>query len=119
MAKRTKGYQESKHRVVAYDSGGTLDENDLGKIITIDSTSNVTINLPAARADLVGEWVKFQKQGTGYVYLPANGTDVIGDSNSGATAQNETTEQYTFLELVITAEGRWDLGATLGAWYTS
>jgi len=116
MAKRTK---ESKYRVVSYDSGGTLDENDLGKIVTIDSTANQTINLPAARADLVGEWVRFLKQGPGYVYLPADGTDVIGDSNSGATAQNETTETYTFLELIITSEGRWDLGATLGAWYTS
>lgn len=120
MAKRTKSYQGGKYRVESMNAGGALTTNDFGKVLTVnDTTGTVTITLPQATAEWVGSWIRVEKQGAAIVQVTADAADVIGDSGTGSSARNESTETYAFMELLITGVGRWALSSTVGAWYST
>ncbi|MFC1658224.1 NosD domain-containing protein [Candidatus Omnitrophota bacterium] len=102
------------------DSGVTLDSDDFGKTITIDSSSTQTVNLPSVGSTDIGAWYRIVKVGTGQVTIDAADSDTIADSSAGGTIYNDQTGQdYATITIQLVTETEWVIIKAHGTWITS
>lgn len=107
-------------RAVDYNVTNTIDSDDIGKMINIDSASEVILTLPAGDASMIGKSTIFYKQNSGNFYIFANGLEIISDSSAGGAIQNTTGADAGFAMCELRWNGsRWIVCATQGSWETT
>ena len=107
-------------QVQAADSGITLTGTDFGKTITVNSGSNMTVNLPAATAADIGATVTVVKLGAGNVTIQAPASTYIADSGIAGTLYNSTPSQtYATVTIRLVTSAKWVLMYGDGCWTTN
>ena len=93
---------------------------DVAKILTMNSGADTTFSLPSVGAGDVGMWFTFVKLGAGKVTINAADLDTIADSGTGDTIYNdEATETYATITLILVSETKWTIEGAHGTWITT
>jgi hypothetical protein len=112
-------YSGAKERVVAMDTGGTLNVYDSKATVTVNSSSAQTINLPTINAEDVGIEFTIVKLGSGQVTIQAPSGVYIDDSSSGGTLYNGSSETYATVTIRAVTNSKWVVIGMRGTWATS
>lgn len=96
----------------------TLVTADMNAVIPCANAGAITKTLPLADAAMVGNWVRFHKNGAGNLAVTPNGTDTIADFGAGVSVTNSTAAEAlaSFIEMECTAIGQWNIAGILGTW---
>jgi hypothetical protein len=102
------------------DSGATLDSDDFGKTVIVNSGSTQTVNLPSVSSSDIGAWYRIVKVGTGQVTIDAADSDTIADSSAGGTIyNNQAGEDYATITIQLATDTEWVVTKAHGTWSTS
>jgi len=102
------------------NTGRTLTLNDIGKILTCESSSTQIFNLPSVSVDDIGIVFRFSKLGIGIVRINASDSDIITDSSAGGYIQNSKSFQtWALISLVLVKENIWSILDGIGTWETA
>jgi len=106
--------------VEAKNSGGNIVVGDTGKVLTVNSGSTQTLNLPTLVSGDIGKFVTIVKLGAGQVTIQANTGQKIADSGTGDTIYNSTAaETYATLTLLVVTTTLWVVLGAHGTWVTT
>jgi hypothetical protein len=95
----------------------TVTVADRHKVLVMNSADAKVFNLPSVGASDVGLKYKFVKIGAGKVTIDAADSDKIADSGAGDTIYNDqASEVYAMIELVLVAETQWAICGMDGVW---
>lgn len=106
-----------KRRVSTSNTNYNVTVDDCGKVFTMDTTSNVTFNLPSVTGADVGVHYTFVRANSGGLYIQAADNDTIADSSAGGDMFSiEQNQAYTTISLLLAAYNRWVITAGHGSW---
>lgn len=91
---------------------------DMNGVMLCSNAGAITKTLPAADAGMVGNWIRFQKFGTGNLTITPDGTDAIADFGAGTSVANTAAAEAKvgFIELECVGVGSWVVAGMLGTW---
>jgi hypothetical protein len=107
------GLDGSLSTPVTVTGSTVLTADDWGKVYIVNSSSSVTLSIPAMNAAAVGKPLEIWKIGTGGVVIDLDGTDTLDGSGS---VSNTTSETDASLTLRVVAVGRAHVRNNLGSW---
>lgn len=105
------------YTVVNHNTNTILTNADLGKIHTMDvSGGDRHFTLPDTNASYIGYWIKLVRIGTAHsLRIYAGATDAIWNSSIGGYIECDDTHDYSSVDLVQVAVGRW-MTPEFGIW---
>lgn len=93
---------------------------DLDKVYTFSTSSERTINLPTLTNDDIGTWITVVKLGTGKISIFAPAGATVSDSSDAGSVYNDNfSETYATITLLLATANKWVITGIDGSWVTN